>query len=765
MKSPKLSEDQKINLGFLGLVLLKFKYSILLFFVVGLIIAAVVAFFKPISYTSVITMEVAEEKNQREDTLALALGDVSSNFANEKEIITSRYLIEKALKNLELGRRYFVKQSLRQIELYKNSPFIVSVSHFDRKLYGHQIYLLPVDDEHFVLEIRKGSIWTKRGLKDLLDIDKSERIEFQHQYEYGKEINSPWFTIKVDKVFSLRKDEYSFSVMPNEAMYYHIRGGLKASLTNRQGSIVAISYRDNVALRARDVVQAIADAYMTDKVEKKRQSAEEILKFIDGELEDLNVHLNESANKLKTFKQDNEIADLESSAKSIKNKIAENDAKLSEIYLEEEMLGGIQEYVKSGKDLSGLAINETLLSNSNLVTKIKKYQELSELSRQYLASYTEFHPDVIKVKNELVLIKENIEYILETSLKNLQHKKSWLIENNKKLSSSLHVLPQQERKLSNLTRNFQVNEKIYQYLLERRSETAILQASTISKTRVIDTPMVPGPNPSKKTFIVIVGAMLGLFFGVLQAYIRHVLKNTISEPSEVEEKTSLTIVGRIPYKVKGRYTLVYEEAFRTLRTNLEFLTESSPCKKVLVTSSISGEGKSTTVKNLAQMLIKLDKRVVVLDFDLRRPSLHKDFQGIDNSKGLSLLLSGQSSLQENIQQTKEGIDILTSGPLPPNPSELIMSDTTKLLLQSLSKNYDYILLDSPPYGVVTDAAILMKEVDVTLFSIMLEYSKRDIFKYMNQAIEKYALKHAAVIVHGLTLKRQEKQGYGYYDIN
>ncbi|OQX59734.1 MAG: hypothetical protein B5M52_02485 [Helicobacteraceae bacterium 4484_230] len=296
----------------------------------------------------------------------------------------------------------------------------------------------------------------------------------------------------------------------------------------------------------------------------------------------------------------------------------------------------------------------------------------------------------------------------------------------------------------------------------KRAETAILSSSTVSKTRIIDEALLPTrPIKPKRVLIIIVGFVLGFIVGIALAFLRELLDDTVKSAEEIERLTNIPLYGTIPLIKGKKFTSAFLESFRVLRTNLEFIPMGKRYQTIVVTSSVSGEGKTTITTNLGIILGKGDKKVIILDLDLRRAQLSHHF-GLSNRIGLSTLLSGKHSLDEVIQRTDEkGLSIIAAGPTPPNPSELIMSAKAEELVEKLRKVYDYIIFDTPPAGLVTDAMILMNKADVSLMVVKANYSKKDFIKGLNRMIGDFNIKHVGIVINGVDLGGSYGHGYGY----
>ena len=313
-----------------------------------------------------------------------------------------------------------------------------------------------------------------------------------------------------------------------------------------------------------------------------------------------------------------------------------------------------------------------------------------------------------------------------------------------------------------MKRSFMVNEKVYSFLLERRAETAVLKASTVSKVSIVDSALMPsGSIKPKRKMIVAVAFLLGLLAGVALILLRELLDTTVKSKEDIDRLSTVPMYGVVPVVKGKKFGSVFFEAFRALRTNLEFMQVDKKYKSIVVTSTVSGEGKTTVAANLSVILAKGGKKVIVVDLDMRRAKLSHYFD-LNNEKGISTLLSKKHTLEQVIQHSdKEGVDIIAAGPTPPNPSELIMSDYAQEIMQTLEELYDYVILDPPPVGLVTDAAILMHRADVSLLVVKYGYTKKEFVKNLDQLVKDHKIKHVGIVFNGVDIEKNYGYGYGY----
>ena len=766
-----MNESDEIDLSEVFSVIKRFKYSILLIAFTTTIFATVFAYFSPNIYSSNTTVFIKSERGSPSDFMSMALGEQSNNVDNELEIIKSNYIISKALENLNLGTRYYTKHNLRTQELYQNSPFLVTTKSISKKATETLFRLNPVDDKSFELTLMpsfKSTIIYK--IKSLLSTVSEEKkpIEYKKVFNYGEDILTPWFNINVQKLYTLENPSYSFTIMPNNEMGAFIKDSLSVSTLSKLATIINLSFQDNVPQRAIDILDAITSAYLKEELSYKKMSSEKTLEFLDTQIAGIYKNLKASATNLEQYKTDNQVLNLTGKASLSAEKLADLQTQLYELNIKENVFRNIATYIKENKDISGISLgsssaNDKAGVDSSINAIILKIQENTLLRNSLLIDYTELHPDVLKVTKNLQSLKRSLSKAIHSTLRNIANSKKTLNRTIEKHTNAINELPQQEREITELQRDFAANEHIYSFLQEKRAETAIVQSSTVSETRVIDSASQPEkPIKPKRALIVIVGLILGMIIGISLAFLRNYLDDTIKTVEDIEKHTDIPLYGAVPlFDPKSNHNQPYEEALRVIRTNLEFLYESNKSKLVTITSSIPTEGKTTLTTEVAKIIAKSHKTVIVLDLDMRRARAHEKYN-LSNQKGMSTFLANKHSLMEVIQQTElENLSVITAGPTPPNPSELIMTKRMTKLIEVLMEKYDYVLLDTPPIGLVTDAMMLMKISDLNIFVMRANYSKKDFIKNINRFVEEHKLNNPGMVLNGVQLTKNSGYGYGY----
>ena len=747
----------------------RYKWSILFITILFIAGASIYAYFAPNVYQATTTMKISSLSGGKGvggggDLVTAALSSGMGDMQDEFALMKSRFLARKALENLDIGARYYVYRKMKLHELYTDSPFVISVEWMNPDFFGRKIDLIPLDNEHFTLRMRaslKDRLFYK--FMNYLNIKSEKPIEYQKNFKFGEKIETPWFALTVQKVFDMPPGRYKFSFVPNQYMTGFIRSGVNPHPLSKFGSIIAVSFQDEVPQRAKDIVDAVVKAYNEEKIRLKTESANKTLNFIDQQLEAIHKTLQKSATKLESFKATHVVMDLGTKAGTTAQQLSELESKMYEINTKLSILDNLYSYVKSNKDIKGIDVSSAQLVGPIISGLITKLQEAESRRSTLLVDFTELHPDVVKITEQIQQLKSMLLASIKSTIEGLKIRKAALQKRINESKQTLQALPKEEQQLAQLTRDFMVNEKIYSYLLQKRAETAIIEASKVSEIQVLDPALTPGsPIKPKRTQIIAIGLLLGLVLGLLQAFVRKMMDNTVKTAEDVEKLTHLPLYGVVPsFGGKKTKPAAYYESLRVIRTNLEFLADTGKSKLVTVTSTIPQEGKTTTTVELAKIIAKGGKKVIVLDLDMRRSKLHEIIR-VPNKEGMSTLLVGKDTLKDVIQHTKEeNLDVITSGPVPPNPSELIMSDNFKRVIKTLLLEYDYVMIDSPPIGLVSDAMIVMRMSDINLIVVRAEYSKKEFFKNINKFVQEHELR-AGIILNGVkTSAKSGAYGFGY----
>ncbi len=759
-----VNRSEEIDMKVLLLSLMEYRRSIFFVVVVTTLISAYIAYFKPSIYSAETLVKITSERQgYYEDFLMVAPVGQNGEIDDDLIVFKSRPIAERVLKKLNLGTRYYTKKRLRTLELYKNTPFTVSYTYLSPDIYGVPFLIVPVDKEHFRLELKEHPSSIVDILLAYIFEPSSEKTKGK-VYTYDTTIQNELFTLQVHKVYDLSQREYWFTMVPNERMVNFVQSGISASTITKFGSIVSLKFYDTVPSRAAEIINQVAEAYIEQNLELKSKGAKKQLYFIDMQLDAINKTLKGSAEKLQKYKATNIVVNLSEKAQLTANKLSGYESKLYTVNMQLEIAESMLMHIIQQKSTTMFSLDYGQSDNVVINNLLEKIQKAMTKYAALSAKYTEKHPGVITLKKELRFLRESLIKTLQSHIATLKKEKIHLQQVIEEQQRRLQEVPKQEQQLEQLSRHFMVNEKIYSYLLEKRAETAILASSTISNTHIVQKALAPYyPVKPKRKLYVFIGFLIGIILGVLQALIRNFLDNTIKSNEDIEKLTDIPIYGTLPIIKEKKGLSAYMEAVRSLWVNLAFVRGKGKSKVVSSTSNISGEGKTFTIYHLGKMIAKSSEdRVVILDMDMRRATLHKKFGITNDHIGASTVLSGAHTIKEAIRHTDiPNLDLILSGPKAPNPTRLIMSDAFDDMLIELSKEYDHILIDTPPIGIVSDAMKIMHASDLVLFIIKAEYSKKEFIQTINRLNKKEEI-NLGIVLNGVDYEKSYYYyGYGY----
>jgi len=761
------AHNDEIDLKEVFKTISKYKISIIFITIIFLIGSSIFAYYKPNIYSTSTTIEIIEDSGGASSTdfMMKAFGGNSVNIDNDIAVLESRFIIQKALESLNLTTNYYSFNTLnKKTELYKDSPFIVNIEILEDIIYSKTFELIPNNKNTFKLvlkPLKKYSLKYLLNKYDMKALKDADKISYSKIHKYGEKIVTPWFTFTIEKISEINMGKFTFNFNGKDYLYDIYAGGLSISTVSEFSSVLRLTYQDNVSLRAKEILNAISTSYIDQSIVQKSKVAELTIGFIDSQLNDINTKLKSTESNLENFKRKNEVTSLSAKAEISSTKLAEYESQRTELQTEINILTNLKRFINKNKDLTGLTIGAINFADKSLSTLVINLQTITNNKNNLLVDFTELHPEVQKLTKNILTMKRSIKTALKNNLNQLYQRRSDLNRMIKKLNKKLESLPSQEKQMARLSRPLLVNEKIYEYLLQKKAETAIMKSSTISKSRVLDAAREnSAPIKPKRKLIIIVGLILGLIVGIALAFLREFLIYTIQNAEEIEKLTSIPIYGTVPLSKDDLTKNVFLEAFRNIRTNLQFLPGNKENKIISITSSVSGEGKTTITAALSEILARGDKKVIMLDLDLRKASLHNEFD-INNNIGMSNYLTLQNTLEEVTKETDIfGLEIITTGPLPPNPSELILSPMFTELLDRLKEKYDYIIIDTPPAGLVTDAVIIMNYSDISLAVVRSQYTRKEFVKNIDRMSKEHSSSKMGIILNATIIGKEYGYGYG-----
>jgi tyrosine-protein kinase Etk/Wzc len=697
------------------------------------------------------------------DLLSSDLFGTNLNLPTEIGILRSRTVIQETIKRLNLETQYWSTTNYPAQPLYPKSPIKLEVDTFVREYKDLPFSVTVLDSTHFNLEVE-------------YDGDKLPAYYLNQKFAFGQEIKTEHFKFKLQKGNSLQPvigATYEFKVRSTNKLVAEMLVNLTAEPLDKEANIVRMTYLDVIPVRALDILNEIGKVYIDLDIQDKAQVASLTLKFVDEQLNNTGSMLSTNEQEMQAFKEKNKTVDLSEESKAVLQKLNVLDLDRVKNNIEITSLQNLFNYLTANDDITNLAPTSLGLPDPLLVELITNLQTL-QAKRKSVSFGVKNDAPAVRVLDQQ--ISENRSALIE-NVKSIQKRllvtRDALNTQLNKYEGSIKQVPEMERELLGIKRNFEVNQNIYTYLLQKKAETSIAKATAVSDNRILDVAALADEpvEPNKK---IIAGIILLLTLLIPTAVITSasLFRNTVLNRDDITSLTEVPLIGVVGHSgetsnmvVTKRPKSAISEAFRTIRTNLQYYGNVDGCKTILITSSVGGEGKSFITLNLAGIIAMQQQKVVVIGLDLRKPKLYQDF-GWKNDMGASNYLVGANKLDEVIRKTDNPfLDIIISGPIPPNPAELLSKPQMGEMLAELKKRYDFIIIDTPPIGVVSDAFLLLNQTDVNLYVVRQAYSRLEFLKTLEELYDEGKIPNASIVLNDSNFAHQYGYGHHYGYLN
>lgn len=755
-------------------------------YVIFLFLALVMAFFyqryqKPVyeAYTTMFIKGRQMDLNQMNIISGIGGGNfATTDITKELTILQSYAMKERTLKNLDFTITYLRDYKYNSYDIYKNNPFVVEIDKSQPQMTGTKYELEIIDDETFTLSTESDVI-NMFDLENNVQVSHSEKsVKLSGTYKFNQWIDNKYNKIRIRKTdkFTEETAESKYGFVINDMNTTIKRNGniVIDYNTKQQSNVITIRIAGSNQRKCVDYLNALTNEFIRHELEIKNEIFSKTIMFIDETMQSVKDSLLNSEIDVHKFQKENKILDLDLESNRIITDAAFWEQKLNEAKFNIEYYNILKNYITNDLDDSDKIIAPNIMNISDNVLHglIKELITLTDKKNLALQNTTEYGP-TIQALNEQI---KNTKNLLNENINNLIENTNFTIANiNKTLDSienSVAQLPETQRQLLNLKRKFVFNENLYDFLLKRRSETDLVKASNTPDSEIIDKARIETTYPinqTKKKIAVIIIIMLC----IPTAYIilKIILNQNVESMADIKAATDAPIIGNISLiNIKKEVSVVLKnpkslmaEAFRSVRTNLDFMLRGKDKGVILVTSDMAGAGKTFVSINLASIYAIFGKKTLLIGFDLRKPRLFKEFN-LSNSCGISSYLTGRSNIDEIIQNVDgySNFDVITGGPIPPNPAELIASERTHALMEELRGRYDFIIIDTAPLNFVSDTYYLLNEADTITFVVRHNVNRRDTIGTTIDDINKRSGRSTSIIVNGITgVFGHHGYGYGY----
>lgn len=694
----------------------------------------------------------------------LGMLSMANNFDNEVEIIQSRTLLKKVVNALNLNITYTEKRTFGYpIQLYKNTPIQVWMNpeEADKLPSPLQIQLGYTPDG----KVQADALFTRNG---------KEEIVSKHFDKLPGVLVTPVGTVTLSFKDSTNiQDAHTIcaSIISPTAAAANCKSRLSAEPVSKVTTIVRLNYNDTHIGRGMDFLNTLVALYNRDANDDKNEVASRTAEFIDGRIQIINQELGTTESQLATYKQKAGLTDLSSDAQLALKGNAEYEQKRADNATQLRLVQFLKEYIDNPSNQMEVIPANIGLTDNALTTVVAQYNEMLTERKRLLRTSSENNPAVVNLDASIEATRKNVQASVNSVLKGLEITRNDLENQARKFEGKISNAPTQEKELLSITRQQEIKASLYLMLLQKREENAITLAATANNGRMVEEPLPGGPvSPNSKTYYLL-ALVLGIGVPVAVIFLRNLLRFKIEGRADVEKITDVPVVGDVPMvDTKGNPIVVHEnqnelmeEVFRSVRTNIQYMLQEGQ-KVILFTSTSSGEGKSFTAGNLACSFAFMGKKVVIVGLDIRKPGLNKIFQISHKEKGITqylvnpehtdlLSLCQPSTISANLY-------ILPGGTVPPNPTELVARKALDKAIEILKANFDYVILDTAPIGMVTDTQLIARVADLSVYICRAGYTHKSHYELINELKKDHKLPNLCTLINCIDMN-QRKNGYYY----
>ena len=691
----------------------------------------------------------------------------SQNIDNEMEVLRSKTIAKEVVELLSLYVTYTDEDEFPAKGLYKQSPI--------------QVSLTPQEAEKLTDPMVVDMILQPQGSLDVI-VQIGEK-EYQKHIEklpavFPTNEGTLAFLLNQDSIHPATDTDQTASEIGARHITATINQPMKVARgycrnltiepTSKTTSVAVISLKNSSLKRGQDFINKLLEVYNRNTNNDKNEIAQKTAEFIDERIGIISKELGSTEENLETFKRTAGITDLTSDAQIALTGSSEYEKKRVENRTQISLIEDLRKYI-NGNEYEVLPSNIGL-QDIALTSQIARYNEMLVERKRLLRTSTEDNPTIVNLNTSIRATRMNVQASFDGTLKGLLITKADLDREASRYSSRISAAPGQERQFVSIARQQEIKAGLYLMLLQKREENAIALAATANNAKIIDEAIADNvPVSPKRSMIYLIALVLGLGIPVGIIYLIDLTRFRIEGRADVERLTNVPIVGDIPLTTEKQGAIVVfenqnnlmSETFRNIRTNLQFMLENGK-KVILVTSTVSGEGKSFISANLAISLSLLGKKVIIVGLDIRKPGLNKVFNISRKEVGITQYLANpENNLMDLLQLSdiNKNLYILPGGTVPPNPTELLARDGLDKAIETLKKNFDYIILDTAPVGMVTDTLLIGRVADLSVYVCRADYTHKNEYTLINELAENNKLPNLCTVVNALDLKRRK---YGYY---
>lgn len=696
-------------------------------------------------------IKVSTPTGNSEEMAQMNLVNSNNDVANELEILKTRLLMTRTVRELQANVNYYMKGRFKSTELYSNTPFVMNmVSRPDSNFTVSWNITINPDGQGLTLENER----MKQSL---------------HWGDTLKDGPAQFVVYKRDPLAALSTSaSYLVVIAPEAQVVSSYMSRLKVVQAGDGENVIQMNISDPIPERGENILNKLYDVYTRANVEDQNTLADNTIEFINNRLDIVHKELSGVEKNIEDFKKSNKIINVEDQAKQVLGKSEETSTEISKIDLQLQLLETVESRLK--EKTSRVVPPDLLSGEPSYTIMAQKFNTLVLQRDAALGTTQPGNPIIIQMNAQLDTVKTEMLLSLENIKRDMLLAKSDQQSKLNELMGEVTSVPGKERTFLDISREQTVKQQLYLFLLQKREETAISKSGTLSNSRLIEPAKAEGMPFSPNNMNIYAGCLVfGLLIPSSVIFLKEFLNNKIKGRKDIEDLTDIPILGEIGHSKNEKGLVVLNEPrgqvseeFRNIRTNLRYMLTSKKHQVILITSSMGGEGKSFISLNLASTLAQSGKKVALLELDLRKPRLSTQL-GLTNDQGFTNYIISNTELKF-LPKPVPGISnlyIIGSGPIPPNPAELLMQDKIKTLFEYLYNNFDYIVIDSPPVGLVSDALLVSEYVDVCIYVARQDYTFKEQINIANDLLVNQKIKGVSMIINDVTFKGSYNYGYGY----
>ena len=693
---------------------------------------------------------------------------------NEMEILKSTQLATEAVKQLKLYTVYTLEGRIKDHLLYKNQPVNVDLDVAHIETLKRPISLVIDKDENGKLHVTGTYTYVPE------DPDKpSKTYAINRTFDVlpARIITSVGIITFTANTLSPMPDDRNelVTIYPPKMIAGKYSGALTVNQLSKSTSIAGLTLTDEMPQRANDYLKQLVFSYNMQANEDKNEIAMRTEQFINSRLEKINTELGATEGSLEATKRQYKIVNPEATGALGYTNTDQFTQKLADMDMQIELLHSLQQYMNEPSNKYQTLPSNVGLNDAAASTLINDYNKIVMERNRLLRSANENSPTITPLTAQLDDLSSSIRRAMTQVQRNAQIQRNSILQEYNRYSSMIYSSPEQERVLNQIGRQQEVKSGLYLMLLQKREENSISLAATADKGKLIDDPVSFGQISPKKSIILLIALVIGLAIPTIVLFLINFFRYKIEGHEDVARLTTLPIIGDVAIasetaKTKADIVVhenknnVMEEVFRSIRSNIQFMLKEDQ-KVIMFTSTTSGEGKTFTAANLAVSFALLGKKVLVMGLDIRKPRLTNLFELKDKNIGITNLLVHDNPTREDIcanilnSGVNRNLDIMPAGPIPPNPAELVSRESLDNIFAVLRKEYDYIIVDTAPVGLVTDTLMIARVADLTVYMCRADYTPKSSFEFINSLSAQKKLPQISIVINGIDMSKKK---YGYY---